>query len=129
MGTDDTTRKLSDDQFNQIIARFDGMISRLDGLEQRLASLENKVDNRLMYTQPLREMLTEKLHGLESKVDGLESKVDGLVSKVDGLESKMDSMREDLIDRIDVLNGNVLELNAKYKRFQHRLSDLEQKAS
>jgi len=122
MGTDDTTRKLSDDQFNQIIARFDGMISRLDGLEQRLASLENKVDNRLMNTQPLREILIEELQGLKSKVDGLES-------KVDGLESKMDSLREDLIDRIDVLNGNVLELNAKYKRFQHRLSDLEQKAS
>jgi len=38
-------------------------------------------------------------------------------------------MNENLGDKIKVLNDNVLEVTAKYKRFQHRLNDLEQRAS
>jgi tetrahydromethanopterin S-methyltransferase subunit G len=125
MGTDDITQKMSDDQFNQIMARLHSMEQKVDGAVSRLDSLEDKVDKRFMNTQPLREILIAEFQSLNSKVDGLASRVDGLESK---LESKLDDMHEDLGDKMGVIGRTFLEIDAKYGRIRQRLTNLEQKA-
>jgi outer membrane murein-binding lipoprotein Lpp len=83
------------------------------------------------FNQIIREFqnLNAKVDGLVSRVDGLEIKVDALVSKVGGVEAKVEDMHMDLGDKMDVLASTVLEVEAKFRRVKHRLSDLEQKAA
>jgi uncharacterized phage infection (PIP) family protein YhgE len=141
MGTDDTTQNLPNDQFNRIIAEFRALGATVDGVVNRLDSLENRVSERLKNTQPLRETLQAELAKLRDEFRAELSKLrddvgaqlnklrDEFRGEFQSLDSKVDNMSLGLSDKLDVLNDSILEVNAKHKRLQSRVTELEKKAS
>jgi uncharacterized phage infection (PIP) family protein YhgE len=147
MGTD-ITRNLPDDQFNQIIGEFrglratvDSLRTTVDGVVNRLDSLENRVSERFKSTQPLRETLQAELTKLRDEFRAELSKLraefgaelsklrDEFRAEFQSLHSKVGNMSLDLSDKLDVLNDSILDMNAKHKRLQSRVTELEKKAS
>lgn len=102
----------------RVFARFDAVDAYLQNLDSRVQNLDSRVQN-----------LDSRVQSLDSRVQVLESKAyDTKPIWERALQEIVDTRRE-LTDRLDRIEGMVLETRMGLRRAQDRLDKLESKPS
>jgi len=95
--------------------RFDSMETRFDSMETRFDSMETRFDS------------------MESRFDSTETKFESLGDKVEAgsntLHTDLENGLRGVERKIDVLNKNILELQADQRYVDSRLEKIESKPS
>ena len=139
---------------DRVFARFDKIDDRFERIEGRLSSVEikiGKLEDRQYDTKPIWEkalaaiaetntvMLAgfdefrRQLESINARLDSMDARFEALNNKV---EAGSNTLHVDLEDglrgverKIDVLNKNILELQADQRYVDSRLEKIESKAS
>jgi uncharacterized protein YdcH (DUF465 family) len=123
--SEDRTQNLPNDEFRQILAqltsinarldridaRFDRMDARLDGMDSRLERLESRdYDTKPIWENALKEIADTRAEMRE----GFEK-----------VRAEMDAGLRKVVKQIDVMNHNILEVQAELRLMDDRVSKLE----
>jgi chromosome segregation ATPase len=139
---------------DRVFARFDTIDDRFERIEGRLSSVEiriGKLEDRQYDTKPIWEKalaaiaetntallagfdeFRRQLESINATLDSMDAKFEALSDKV---EAGSDTLHVDLEDglrgverKIDVLNKNILELQADQRYVDSRLEKIESKPS
>ncbi len=102
--SEETTQNLPNDDLKLILARLDSIDSRLDTVDSRLNSMDNrleKLEARAYDTKPIWERALAELIELGKRMDNLDR-------------------------RFSVLNDDVIQTRADYRKLEQRIANLEQ---
>jgi DNA repair ATPase RecN len=144
--SEDRTQNLPNDDLRQILAqltlinsRLDRVDSRLDSMDARLERLEARdYDTKPIWENALKEIAdtrAEMREGFEQvnvRVGKLEGSVGNLEASVNKLQAEVRESRAEAtaemrkaVRQIDVLNHNLLEIQAELRSLDDRLLKLE----
>ncbi len=116
MSSDDLTKAVStDDKLDSLITLVQQVATDVKTLNGRVDSLEQKVDSRLHDTRPIWEGVQARLTTIESEIGSLRTEVQAGFKKLDR--------------RLDVLNGEIIDLKDEHRELESRVDKLEEKAS
>jgi len=123
-GFDEFRRQLEsiNARLNSIEIRFDSLETRFDSMETRFDSMETRFDS-----------MKTRFDSMETKFDSMETKFDALGYKVEAgsntLHTSLENGLRGVERKIDVLNRNILELQADQRYVDSRLEKIESKPS
>ncbi len=97
MMSEESTQKFPNDDFKRILTRLDSIDSRLNSMDTRLERLEARAYD----TKPIWERALAELIGLGKRMDNLDR-------------------------RFSVLNDDVIQARADYRKLEERVAQIEQ---
>jgi prefoldin subunit 5 len=151
--SEDRTQNLPNDDLRQILAqltlinsrldrmdaRLDGMGARFDRVDARLETIEARnYDTKPIWENALKEIagtraeMREGFEQVNARFDKLEASVGNLEASVEKLQTEVRESRAEAtaemrkaVRQIDVLNHNLLEIQAELRSVDDRLLKLE----
>jgi hypothetical protein len=102
--SEENTQYFPQEDLKRILARLDSIDNRLTALDNRLSTLEEKVDRRLMETQPIWEQV---------------------LARLDSFENGMRDGFRKLDRQIGLLAEDVLTVRADQRALERRMDKLE----
>jgi chromosome segregation ATPase len=143
MSEDRTTQNLPNDEFRQILAqlnsinaRLDRVGSRLDNMDARLEQLEARdYDTKPIWENALKEIAdtrAEMREGFTAVRAEMREGFEQVNARIDKLQAEAQEMRNEtttgmrkMVKQIDVLNHNLLGIEAELRLMDDRLDKLE----
>ena len=94
--SDDTTRNLISDRFDQLTTLVKSVIANQSKTDARVERLERVLEERLYDTRPICEALRAQVQELEGRVGAIESEITEMRAEMTGMRAEMTGMRAEM---------------------------------
>lgn len=130
--SEDRTQSLPNDDFRQILAQLNSINTQLSDVRARLERLEARDhdtkpiwENAFKEIADLRVEMREGLEQVNAKFEQVNARIDKVQGSVDELRSETALNLRKVAKQIDVMNGNLLNINAELRFMDDRITKLE----
>jgi chromosome segregation ATPase len=136
MSEDRTTQNLPNDELRQILAQLTSINTHLDSMDARLERLEARdYDTKPIWENALKEIAdtrAEMREGFTAVRAEMREGFEQVNARIDKLQAEAQEMRNEtttgmrkMVKQIDVLNHNLLGIEAELRLMDDRLDKLE----
>jgi tetrahydromethanopterin S-methyltransferase subunit G len=123
--SEDRTQNLPNDELRQILAQLNSINSRLDKMDARLERLEARdYDTKPIWESAFKEIADSRAEMREG-FEQVNARIDKVQGGVDELRSETVLNLRKVAKQIDVMNGNLLNINAELRFMDDRITKLE----
>jgi chromosome segregation ATPase len=144
--SEDRTQNLPNDELRQILAQLNSINTRLDKFEERFDRVDSRLDQmdarlerleaRDYDTKPIWENAFKEIADLRVEMRGgfeqVNAKFEQVNARIDKVQGGVDELRSETVlnlrkvaKQIDVMNGNLLNINAELRFMDDRITKLE----
>jgi prefoldin subunit 5 len=130
--SEDRTQNLPNDELRQILAQLGAINTRLDKMDARLERLEARdYDTKPIWENAFKEIadsraeMREGFEQINAKFEQVNARIDKVQGGVDELRSETVLNLRKVAKQIDVMNGNLLNINAELRFMDDRITKLE----
>jgi predicted nucleic acid-binding Zn-ribbon protein len=128
----DRTQNLPNDDFRQILAQLNSISARLDRVDSRLDKMDARLERleaRDYDTKPIWENAFKEIADLRVEVrEGfgqVNARIDKLQAEAQEMRNETTTETRKMVRQIDVLNHNLLDIQAELRSVDDRLLKLE----
>lgn len=120
--TDDITKSLTDsEKLDFLINAVSDIRLRQVALEERQSTLEQLVRDRLYDTRPLWQAVLQQLEQINARLDGQQQ----VIEQIKAHQKRHDEMLTQMLQRLAVLNDDVLVVRGGHRELRERVAILE----
>jgi len=98
--SDDATRNLLSDRFDQVISLVKNLTDKHAETDARVERLERVLEERLYDTRPIWEALRAQVQELDRRVGAIESEITEMRAEMTGMRAEMTAMRAQLTEML-----------------------------
>lgn len=130
MNKENTADLTQDEKLDLILAEIRVMKSDIRGLDVRLTSLEAKVEDRLLDTRPLWEVINARTEMIVERVTRIEeqnARIEERVARIEEQNERTIEALRQIDSKLEVMTHDVLDVRAAQRILASRVYALEQR--
>jgi uncharacterized protein YaaR (DUF327 family) len=132
MNEENTKDLTQDEKLDLILAEIRVMKSDIRSLDTRLTSLEARVEDRLLDTRPLWEVISARTEMIVERVTRIEeqnARIEERVARIEEQNERTVEMLRQIDSKLEVMTHDVLDVRAAQRILASRVYALEQRPS